>query len=166
MKKLLTIIPLVILLCLSFGCQKAEEVAEEVNAEQEEPKEVMALAQERQSIAEANIKFGEAVRSGDATALANLYTEDARILSPESEIFRGREGVETYWAGALQSGLKDVVLTTVDVMGKDDMVCELGSADLTIQPEGKVEIKAKGNYMVIWKKAVDDTWKIYLDIMF
>ena len=166
MKKLLTIIPLVFLLCFTFGCQKGEEVAEEVKTEQEVPKEEIALAQVRQSIAEANIEFGEAVRSGDAAALANLYTEDARLISPESEVFRGREGVEAYWAGALQSGLKDVVLITVEVMGKDDMVCELGRADLTIQPEGKAEIKAKGKYMVIWKKAVDGTWKIYQDIMF
>ena len=29
MKKLLTVIPLVILFCFTFGCQKGEEVAEE-----------------------------------------------------------------------------------------------------------------------------------------
>ena len=166
MKKLFMVIPLVFLLCFTFSCQQlGEDVAEEAKAVQEEPKEVMALAQVRQSIAEANIKFGEAIRSGDATALASLYTEDTRLLDPKVGMIQGREGVEAYWAGAFQMGIKEVVLTTVEVMGMDDMVCEFGKADLTIQPEGKDEIKDIGKYLVIWKKAADGTWKMYVDIM-
>jgi len=166
MKKLLMIMPLVILLCFTFGCQQGEEVAEEEKAVQEEPKEVMALAQERQAIAEANIKFGEVFSSGDAAALASLYTEDAWLISQTGDMFKGREGVEAFWAGAFQMGMKEVVLTTVDVMRMDDMVGEFGKADLTIKPEGQDEIKDVGKYLVIWKKAADGTWKLYADIMF
>ena len=111
MKRLLTVIPLVILLCITFGCQKGEEVAEEVKPEQEEPKEAMDLAQVRQLIEEGHVKFNEAVRSGDATALASLYTEDAMLLTPTGETFKGREGIEAFWVGAFQMGMKEVVLT-------------------------------------------------------
>ncbi len=166
MKKLLLVIPLVILLCFAFGCQQGEEVVEEEKAVQEEPKEVMALAQERQAIAEANIKFGEVFSSGDAAALASLYTEDAWLISQTGDMFKGRERVEAFWAGAFQMGMKEVVLTTVDVMRMDDMVGEFGKADLTIKPEGQDEIKDVGKYLVIWKKAADGTWKLYADIMF
>jgi len=166
MKKLFMIIPLVFLLCFTFGCQQGEEVAEEEKAVQEEPKEVMALAQERQAIAEVNIKFGEVFSSGDAAALASLYTEDAWLISQTGDMFKGREGVEAFWAGAFQMGMKEVVLTTVDVMRMDDMVGEFGKADLTIKPEGQDEIKDVGKYLVIWKKAADGTWKLYADIMF
>ena len=166
MKKLFMIIPLVFLLCFTFGCQQGEEVAEEEKAVQEEPKEVMALAQERQAIAEANIKFGEVFSSGDAAALASLYTEDAWLISQTGDMFKGRERVEAFWAGAFQMGMKEVVLTTVDVMRMDDMVGEFGKADLTIKPEGQDEIKDVGKYLVIWKKAADGTWKLYADIMF
>ncbi|HDZ26529.1 hypothetical protein LCGC14_0669500 [marine sediment metagenome] len=166
MKKLLMVVPLVILLCFTFGCQQGEEVAEEEKAVQEEPKEVMALAQERQAIAETNIKFGEVFSSGDAAALASLYTEDAWLISQTGDMFKGREGVEAFWAGAFQMGMKEVVLTTVDVMRMDDMVGEFGKADLTIKPEGQDEIKDVGKYLVIWKKAADGTWKLYADIMF
>jgi len=165
MKKLL-FIPLVFLLCFNFGCQKAEEVAEEVKEEKEEQKEVVALAQERKVIAEANIKFSEIFSTGDATALASLYTEDAWLMSQTGEMFKGREGIEAFWAGAFQMGMKEVVLTTVDVMRMDDMVGEFGNADLTIKPEGQDEIKAVSKYLVIWKKAADGTWKLYADIMF
>jgi len=164
MKKLLMIIPLVILLCFTFGCQQGEEVAEETKAEQEEPKGVMDLAQVIQLIEEANVKFGEAVRSGDAAVLASLYTEDARLLPPNKEMIKGREGVEAHFAGGFQMGFKDIVLTTVEVMRIGDMVCEMGKADATIQPEGMDAIEDKGNYLVIWKKAADGTWKIHVDI--
>ena len=160
MKKLFTVIPLVFLLCLTFGCQKAEESAEEVMAEQP----VMDLAQVRQAIEEANVKFGEAVRMGDAAGLASLYTEDARILPPNSEMIQGREGIEAYWDGGFQMGIKDIVLTTVDVMGMGDMVCEIGKAVVSIQPEGMDAIEDMAKYLVVWKKDMDGTWKLHVDI--
>jgi len=152
-------------LCFTFGCQKqAEVVAEEEKAVQEEPKEAMDLAQVRQSIAEANSKFGEAVRSGNATALASLYTEDTRFLPAKGEMIQGSEGVEAYWAGALQSGIKEIVLTTVEIIGMGDMVCEIGKAAVTIQPEGQETIEDIGKYVVIWKKTADGAWKLHVDI--
>ena len=160
MKKLLMVFPLVFLLCLTFGCQKAEEAAEEVMAEQP----VMDLAQVRLAIDAANVRFGEAVRSADAAALASLYTEDARILPPNSEMIQGREGIEAYWAGAFQMGIKDIVLTIVDVIGMGDMVCEIGKAVVSIQPEGMDAIEDIAKYLVVWKKDVDGTWKLHVDI--
>jgi hypothetical protein len=89
MKKLFIVIPLVFLLCLTFGCQETEEAAEEVVAEQP----AMDLAMVRQAIEEANLMFGEAVRAGDVATLVGLYTEDARLLPPNSEMIQGREGI-------------------------------------------------------------------------
>jgi ketosteroid isomerase-like protein len=61
-------------------------------------------------------------------------------------------------------GVKDGVLTTMDVFGMGDMVCEIGKYDMTIQPEGQEEIKDNGKYLVIWKKATDGAWKLHVDI--
>lgn len=160
MKKLLMIVPLVFLLCLSFGCQQGEEAAEIVEAEQP----VMDLAQVRQAIEEANIKFGEAARAGDAATLVSLYTEDARLLPPNSEMIQGREGVEAFWAGGFQMGIKDIVLTTVDVMGMGDTVCEIGKAQISIQPEGMEAMEDSVKFLVVWKKDDDGMWKLHVDI--
>jgi len=164
MNKLLMIIPLVFLLCFTFNCQKGEEVAEEVKAEQEEPEEVMDLAQVRKSIEEANVNLGEAFRQGDTVALANLYTEDAWLMPPNSEMIQGKESVETFWAGAIQMGVKDAMLTTVDVIGMGDLVCEIGKYVLTIQPEGQDAIEDRGKYLVIWKQTDNGAWKLHVDI--
>ncbi len=152
----------IFVLCVGISLISCNGTQEQ--AEQEEPEQVMDLAQVRQSIEEANVKFGEAASSGDATALASLYTEDARLLPPNSEMIQGREGVEAFWAGGFQMGIKEIVLTTVEVMGMGDMVCEIGKAVVTIQPEGQEAIEDIGKYVVIWKKTADGTWKLHVDI--
>ncbi len=129
-----------------------------------EEQPIMDLAQVRQAIEAANVRFGEAARSGDAATLASLYTEDARLLPPNSEMIQGREGIEAYWGGGFQMGIKDIVLTTVDVMGMGDMVCEIGKAVISIQPEGMDAIEDMAKYLVVWKKGVDGTWRLHVDI--
>jgi len=124
----------------------------------------MDLTQIRQSIEEGNRKFGEAVRKGDGAAIAALYTEDAKLLPPNSEMIQGREGIQAFWTGGLKMGIKDAILTTVEVLGTGDMVCEIGRYDLTIKSEGQETIKDVGKYLVIWKKSVDGTWKLHVDI--
>ncbi len=153
---------MIFVLCVGISLISCNGTQEQ--AEQEEPEQVMDLAQVRQSIEEANVKFSEAARSGDATALASFYTEDARLLPPNSEMIQGREGVEAFWAGGFQMGIKEIVLTTVDIMEMGDMVCEIGRANITIQPEGQEAIEDIVKYVVIWKKTADGAWKLYVDI--
>ena len=161
MKKLLMILPLVLVLCFVSGCQQGEEMAVEAKADQ---KEEMDLAQVRQLIEETNIKFGECVKAGDASALASLYTVDTMLLPPpNAPIIKGREGVEAYWATGFQNGFKEIVLTTVEVLAMGDMVCEIGNAEAMFHPEGMDAFQDIGKYLVIWKN-VDGTWKIYIDI--
>ena len=55
MKKLLMIIPLVFLLCFTFGCQQAEEVAEE-SVETNQNADEAAIREKRQKEREAREK--------------------------------------------------------------------------------------------------------------
>jgi len=150
---------LVIILSMGFSLISCQGTQEETIQE-----EVMDMTQVRQAIEEANVKFGDAIRMADAAALAGLYTDDARLLPPNSEMIAGKEGVEAFWGGGLQMGIKDAVLTTVDVLGMGDVVCEIGKYNLTIQPEGQDAFEDSGKYLVIWKKAADGTWKLHVDI--
>lgn len=126
--------------------------------------EEMDVDQVRKAIEEANLKFGEAVRLGDATALADLYTEDATLLPPDSDMIQGKQGIEAFWNGGLKMGIKDAVLTTVDVSGSGDLAYEIGKFTLTVQPEGQEPIEQKGKYVVVWKQTADGSWKLHVDI--
>ncbi|NIM59475.1 MAG: SgcJ/EcaC family oxidoreductase [Candidatus Aminicenantes bacterium] len=128
------------------------------------PTEEMDVEKVRMAIEEANLKFGEAVRQGDATALAALYTNDATLLPPDSDMIQGKQGIEAFWSQGLQMGVKDAVLTIVDVFGSGDLAYEIGKFTLTIQPEGQEPIEQKGKYVVVWKKTADGSWKLHVDI--
>ena len=118
----------------------------------------------RQAIEEGNAKFGEAVRKGDGAAIAALYTEDATLLPPDSDMIKGRGGIEAFWKGGLQMGIKEAVLTTVDVSAAGELAYEIGTFALKVLPEGKDPIEQKGKYVVVWKKAPDGSWKLHVDI--
>jgi uncharacterized protein (TIGR02246 family) len=124
----------------------------------------MDMTQVRKAIEEGNAKFGKAVRKGDGAAIAALYTEDATLLPPDSDMVKGRAGIEAFWKGGLQMGIKEAVLTTVNVSGAADLAYEIGTFALEIQPEGKETIEQKGKYVVVWKKGLDAVWRLHVDI--
>lgn len=123
------------------------------------------VGQARKAIAAANLKFGEAVRQGNAAAVGALYAEDAILLPPGSEMIKGRPGVQEFWQGGLKMGIKDAVLTSVDVTAFGNTAVEIGTYALKIQPEGQAAIiEDHGKYVVVWKKAEVGSWKLSVDI--
>jgi len=126
--------------------------------------EKMNVAQVRKSIEKANLKFGEAVRKGDAAALAALYTEDATLMPPNSEMIKGRQEIEEFWKTSMQMGVKDAILTTVDASGSGNLAYEIGKYTIKIQPEGQEPIEALGKYVAVWKLQADGSWKLHIDI--
>jgi uncharacterized protein (TIGR02246 family) len=124
----------------------------------------MDLIQVRKAIEEGNAKFGNAVRKGDGAAIAALYTEDATLLPPDSEAIKGRAGIEAFWKGGLRMGIKEAVLTTVDVSAAGDLAYEIGRFALKVQPEGKGVVESKGKYVVVWRKGPDEAWRLQVDI--
>ena len=124
----------------------------------------MDMIKVRQAIQEANAKFGAAVQKGDGAAIAALYTEDASLLPPDSDMIKGKGGIEAFWKGGLQLGIREAVLTTIDVSGAGDLAYEIGAFALKIQPQGKEPIEQKGKYVVVWKLNPDGGCKLHVDI--
>jgi uncharacterized protein (TIGR02246 family) len=115
MKKLLTIIPLVFLLCFTFGCQNKEAMAEleEFRAQ---------AAVEEQNMANMK-KLAENVQKAwdnqDMNALVQLYAEDAVMYMPgEAEPIRGRKAIEENQATYLRA-MPDMTVkfTTIVIQG-------------------------------------------------
>ena len=117
----------------------------------------------RKAIEVADFKFGEALRRGDAAALAGLYTDDAMLLPPNSKKIYGMNEIKEYWDSAIQMGAKEVVLTPVHVFLMGYYACEIGKYNLMMEPQGFPTFEDKGKYLVIWKEE-DGTWKLHIDI--
>ena len=118
----------------------------------------------REEIAKGNAKFGEYVRAGDVAGLATLYTEDACLMPANSPAIVGREGIKEFWGSTAQAlGVKDAVLTTVELVGEGDTVTEYGEYKLKVQPVGQEAGEDTGKYVVLWKNTPDG-WKLHWDI--
>jgi uncharacterized protein (TIGR02246 family) len=118
----------------------------------------------RMEIEKANQRFGEGIRKGDASIVGALYTSDALLMPPNSEMIRGRQDTQRFWDGAIKMGVKDAVLKTVEIQRMGDTVHEVGNYTLKIHPQGSSPFEDKGKYVVLWKKDSDGTWRLHRDI--
>lgn len=113
---------------------------------------------------EANTKqFIEAFNKGDAAAIANMYTMDARVLPPNAEMVEGRPNIQKFWQGAMTAGLKMVSLETVHLETQGNIAVEVGRYTTTLPGAGGTTTTDKGKYVVLWKRE-GRNWKLAVDI--
>ena len=113
---------------------------------------------------EANSKqFTEAFNKGDAAAVANMYTMEARLLPPNDEMVEGRANIQKFWQGAMSAGVKMVSLETVHVETQGNLAVEIGRYTTTMPGAGGTTTTDKGKYVVVWKRE-GQSWKLAVDI--
>lgn len=114
------------------------------------------------SIRAANQEFMASLAKGDAAALAGMYTNDAQVMPANAEVIRGREGIQKYWQGAIDSGIKGLKLETLEVHGgaNSDTAAEVGKYSVTAGGEKVIEV---GKFIVIWKRE-DGKWRLHRDM--
>lgn len=114
----------------------------------------------RQEVAAANQKFMAAFARGDGAGIAALYSESGQLLQPNGEVISGREAIQKYWQGTIDSGIKQMKLETVEVLEMDKMASEVGKYTV-FNDKGK--ILDTGKYIVLWKKGKGG-WMLDRDI--
>ena len=125
---------------------------------------MIGLGDFRAKIEAVNKGFMEAFSRGDVAAATAVYTAGARILPPNAEMITGKQAIQSFWQGAMDMGVKEAKLETVELMAMgEDMACEIGKYTLKIQPEGGETVTDNGKYVVVWKYE-DGSWKWDIDI--
>jgi uncharacterized protein (TIGR02246 family) len=114
----------------------------------------------REAIVAANERFMGAFSRGDTAGVAAAYTANGQVLPPNSDVIAGQQGIQTFWQGAMNMGVKAVNLETVEVQGTGDIAHEVGR--YTLQGEGG-QVLDSGKYVVIWKHEAGQ-WKLHRDI--
>ena len=113
---------------------------------------------------EANTRhFIEAFNRGDAAAVANMYTVDARVLPPNAEMVEGRANIQKFWQGAITAGFKMVSLDAINVETQGNIAVEVGTYTITVPGAGGVTTTDKGKYVVVWKRE-GRSWKLATDV--
>lgn len=104
-------------------------------------------------------RWEEALNSGNAEAVAALYSDDARLLPPNAELGQGRAAVAAAFGAMIEAGLT-IDLENVDAVVAGDVGYKVGT--YTLQAPGGVTVD-RGKYIDVWRK-VDGRWKITNDI--
>ncbi len=104
----------------------------------------------------ANARLNAAIATGDAAAIAALYTEDAKFLPDGAPRIDGRADIESFFKQAVDAGLTNLNLETQDVTEAGDLAIEIGRA-------GTAGPGDAGKYVVVWRRE-SGVFKIDIDI--
>jgi len=107
-----------------------------------------------------NKKFLDALVKGDAAGIAALYSDDAEVLPPGSDVVAGRQAIENLWKSVIDSGVAGAEFTTRRVDEAGSYAIETG-AYVMKRKDGTVD--DRGKYLAVWKKT-GTGWQIYRDI--
>ncbi len=95
------------------------------------------------ALAAASERWETAFRNRDAAGVAAVYSADAQLFPPNSEIVSGREAITRFYQGALDAGVAEIRLrgappessgnlayrtTSFTVVGRDGAVLDEGKA--------------------------------------
>ena len=151
MKKLLMISPLVFLLCFNFGCQKAEEVAEEPAVDVEADKEAIESLMNQ---------VEKAFNEGDIDAYMSTVADNAVIMEPNEPAIIGKEAIRNHY-GFIESMNFDmkIFIDEIEVSGDWAFHRSRWKGSWTEEESGqKTEIESKD--INILKRQPDGSWKI------
>jgi ketosteroid isomerase-like protein len=122
----------------------------------------LVAAEPRTHIDETLVKFVAAFNAGDGATVASFYSENATLFPPGGERIDGRSAIQTFWQGAIDSGMKIDDLHAIEVDSRIDIAGEVGVFILSV-PGDSGPVKVPGKYIVIWKRS-GHTWQLHRDI--
>lgn len=117
-----------------------------------------------EGIKTTNTKFEDAFNRGDGAAVGAFYTVDAALLPPDGARVDGRAAIAEFWQGAIDAGLGDLDLQTVEVLDAGDLAVEVGRVSLTSTGSVGDPVPVAGKYIVVWQQNDDGTWRLHRDI--
>lgn len=120
----------------------------------------------RSTFESATAAFHEALRTNDAAALFSYVADDVVMMPPGEDVIRGRNAMREWYAGFLsQYRTSSLILSDREVFVGDRWAVELGTFEWGLTPTaGGTPVVDRGNYMQVWKPALDGRWRFEREI--
>lgn len=154
-------------ICALFPALALALVACGERSQQEAQQMEMAMDLDRAELREAiealNTQFMEAVRDGDAAAVAAFYSDDATLMPSEAEMIQGMAALREFWSAGFAEGGFPLTLNTVSVDGAGDFAYAVGTWSAPAG-EGEGGAVEEGSYLVVFRRGEDGNWKLQADI--
>jgi ketosteroid isomerase-like protein len=107
-------------------------------------------------------KWAMSFGQGKTDALMDLYTENAMVFPPSSEILDCPSAISTYLLGLREVGMKQYTISNVDLDIKGDTAYETGLWEVTRIDSNGDTIMLEGNITNVLERQKDGNWKIKL----
>lgn len=115
------------------------------------------------SLVGANVQWGNWHSSGNADALAGLYTEDAVLMTPTGDVV-GREAIRAHFTARFGTRTDSIFHTTTDQEALDvagDRAYEAGTITFMVGPRGAGPGRpVVVRYVTFWQRQSDGAWRI------
>ena len=124
----------------------------------------MVIAGTAEEIEQNDLAWEAAFNSGDAAAMAALYTEDAVLLPPDGAMVKGRDAVQVFWQGFIDAGLSNGDLVNVAIEEDGDTATQIGTFTIDVPDGNGGTVVFAGKYIIVWKTGDDGVKRIHWDI--
>ncbi|MGD8539100.1 MAG: SgcJ/EcaC family oxidoreductase [Candidatus Aminicenantes bacterium] len=151
MKKLFMVLPLVFLLCLTFGCQKAEEVAE---------KPVVDVEAEKEAVKRFNDEWDAAMNAGDIEKLVSFFTDDGVRIPANGPALIGKGAIRDSFQRQFEqySVEQKTVVEDIRMSGELGFFRATWTSLVTFKDKGDTR-NVNGSFISIVQKQLDGSWK-------
>ena len=112
----------------------------------------------RHAIEAASKGFEEALSKGQASKIAGMYAEGARVMQPNGPMVTEHKKIQEFWQGFIDSGAK-LSLTTSDVEAQGNVAIEVGTYEMVSSDNNR----DTGKFIVVWRRHKTG-WKLAYDI--
>ncbi len=136
------------------ACQQSEQPAD--------------TAQIEQQIRDIETRWNHAYAKRDVAELAGMYADDAALAKPDADVISGKEAI----GRDLESIASDPNFRLefrsdrVQVAKSGDLAYSRGRYTMTVtDPTRNGPYTSKGNYLTVWQKQADGSWKAVEDFV-
>ena len=108
-------------------------------------------------IQENNDAFMKAHITRDTAILNSMYTKDAKVFAPNSEIITGRATIKAMNLEWINYDIKEARENSTALYGNKEYLIDEGTYYMSFGTDSIVD---KGNYLNVWKQE-DGKWKMF-----
>ena len=108
-------------------------------------------------------KFHEYVSRMDVEGLTSLYTENASLMAPNTPTYEGHVKIPDFYTNGFKEGVRNVILSPIEIIDMGDYVAERGSATITVKTSESETLDVNEKYVVLWKRTPEG-FKMHWDM--
>jgi uncharacterized protein (TIGR02246 family) len=122
-------------------------------------------AADEAAIRAADIEWAKAAEAKDLEKCMSIYQDDAVVFAPPLPALNGKDKIGPFIQGITTTpGLQLAVhIANVDVARSGDIAIDTGTVDATMTDKKGKPVTSTSQYVLVWKKQSDGSWKIAAD---